>query len=77
MVAIIAGSYAQFRNYLHEHGLNQKECIYAGNDYALKGIECSRFVRTGTYWDLPEKVIEEFDFHERMASMRKKQKPKS
>jgi hypothetical protein len=52
---IIAGTYAQYRDWLVQHGASSRAAVFIDNEDKLRGCdpECDEIVLVGTYWDNP------------------------
>ena len=50
-IIVLAGSREQFEHYLDENGLTDSEAVYGYDIHVLRGIEASRVVEIGTFYE--------------------------
>ncbi len=78
MVFVLAGTYAEFVRWCHEHGwpreggpperhrVNDESAVFVNSREKLLGHHGpARFIRAHNWWKQPEEVLAEFSFQER------------
>lgn len=51
MIAVVAGSYKQYLNFLHENKLNPKSYFYVSSFIEILGMRKVKYVLYGTYYE--------------------------
>jgi len=64
MIAVLAGTHAQYRAYLREHRLSPTGAVHCYEVDRMRGIRFASFVRVGSWFELPDRVIELFAYLE-------------
>lgn len=65
MIAILAGSYKQFKDYLHHNELNEKDYVYIDRAEKIRGLYFNGYKIIGTFWEdvkNPNELLYELEF---------------
>lgn len=56
LIAVFAGGYYEYRRYIREEGLTEREAIWATRR-SIMGVHFSEYVKVGSYQDHPDYVF--------------------
>lgn len=50
-IIVLAGTHQQFEEWLNENGMTDSQAVYGYHPDRIRGIQASKVVTTGTFWE--------------------------